>query len=120
MFHDIPSAAPSSFWLGADLYDQLMADGIAADPFPPLADLGLVPLDAQQADGRWDTRDESGRRLDFIHANPAAVDAVVGTLVYDSRDDDMVELSLAGDPPDRATSATASDHFPVLVDLAIP
>lgn len=117
-FTSVPSGAPSDFWLGADLYARLQQGGIGADPFVPLAELGLTPLAFTQADGRTDTRDASGRRIDWIHGNDAVAATLVGGVVYDARDDDRVSLSLAGNPPARESTALASDHFPVLVEFA--
>lgn len=114
----VPSGAPWGFQLGADL-EALLDQGIGTDPFEPLWDADLRVLDAEQADGRPATRDSSGRRIDYVAVDPDLVERVLGTLVYDSRDDDQVSLNLEGNRPDRAVSAEASDHFPVVVELRL-
>jgi exonuclease III len=108
-----PTGAPSDFRLGDDLVALLRGDGLPNDPFAPLLAGGLTVVDALQLDTRDATRDDSGRRLDYCFVQGATA---VGE-VYDSRDDDGSGLPKVGSPPARETSAAASDHFPVVVDL---
>lgn len=118
-FRSVPSGTPNGYWLGEDLYAQLQS-GIANDPFAPLEGVGLSVLDAQQGDGRWATRDQSDRRIDYVLVNDAALSAWTGAVVYDARDDASITLPLAGDAPARESSLTASDHFPVFADFHLP
>lgn len=108
-----PTGAPSDFRLGDDLVSLLRGDGLPNDPFEPLLAGGFTVVDALQLDTRDATRDDSGRRLDYCFVQGATA---VGE-VYDSRDDDGSGLPKVGSPPARETSAAASDHFPVIVDL---
>jgi endonuclease/exonuclease/phosphatase family metal-dependent hydrolase len=113
-FFTVPSGAPSSYSLGSDLVDQMEFAGIPNDAFAPARASGLQAVDALQLDGRTATRDESDRRLDYVFAHPS-VDA--SGEVYDARDDDGSGLPKSGSPPARESTATAADHFPVVVDF---
>jgi endonuclease/exonuclease/phosphatase family metal-dependent hydrolase len=114
-FSAIPSGAPGDYVLGSDLQEVLREAGLPNTNFEPLAEQGLVALDARQADGRIGTREPSERRIDYLFAN-SAVRAPL-TLVYDSRDDDGSTLAQGEGPPDREASRVASDHFPVLCEF---
>ncbi len=116
VFCDIPSGMPSAYWLGGDLYSDLVSQGIGNDAFAPYLDLGLEVLDAAQPDGRTGTRDVSGRRIDYLMVSPSISSADKITEVYDTRDDGDSALPLTGTPPDRSAFADASDHFPVVLD----
>jgi hypothetical protein len=80
-------------------------------------DIGLVVLDALQMDGNAATRDVSGREIDKIFADPGIT--VLGTEIYDSRDEGLPGLTKTGPVPSSGACAAASDHFPVFVDLEL-
>ena len=118
-FTSMPSDVPSSYHLGNDLWNALFDTGIPKDPFTPLVEAGLTPLDAAQLDGREATRDASGRRIDYILVNDAAAASSPVTEVYDSRDEGSDGLPKAGEAPAREASEQAADHFPVIVELTV-
>ncbi len=118
VFTAIPSGMPGEFWLGSDLYNQMSAGGISNEAFASLKDLGLDIIEAQQLDGRYDTRDESGRRIDYILGS-AGVRATAVAEIYDSRDDGGEGIPKAGSALPRETSASASDHFPVVAEFTV-
>ena len=119
-FTSLPVGLPSSFDLGEDLAADLSA-GIAIAPFQVMAAAGLEVIEASQVDGRLETRDVSGRRIDYILADAQTRDWVDAAEVYDTRDEHLSGgVPKTGNAPDREASATASDHFPVLVDLTRP
>ncbi|MBT3222594.1 MAG: hypothetical protein HN348_26260 [Proteobacteria bacterium] len=115
-FGAIPSGTPYSYWLGADLYSLLDSSGVPNSPFAPFLDAGFVTVEASQLDGRTGTR-ESGRRIDYLMVNPALAAATIDAEVYDSRDESFGGLEKWGEPLERATSAEASDHYPVFADF---
>jgi len=117
-FTSIPAGMPSGYQLGNDLSGAMGADGIANDAFQALHAVGLDIVDAQQLDGRYATRDASDRRIDYILGTDAVLATAVGE-VYDSRDEGPGGLEKAGEAPPRETSASASDHFPVLVEFTV-
>jgi endonuclease/exonuclease/phosphatase family metal-dependent hydrolase len=115
-FADFPPGLPSSFELGADItlpvvYDPL--DDVDAD--------GFSRVDATLA-GTSDTSTHRPTlwRLDYVFVAPgdAAQPSVTGSLVYDAcRDDETPPLPLTGAPLPCLTTETASDHWPVVVEL---
>lgn len=114
----LPSDLPGSYYLGQDLYGELTGDGIQIDPFDPMEDAGLEMVDARQLDGRDWTREESGRRIDYVWASDEVFQVGVRGEIYDPKDEDLDgALEKFGDAPDRDDAATASDHMPVFVDL---
>jgi endonuclease/exonuclease/phosphatase family metal-dependent hydrolase len=113
----IPSDVPSDYRLGDDLYSELTGGGIPNDVFLPMTDAGLVVVEARQMDGRDATRDESGRRLDHVFADPSIL--IVGAEVYDARDESLGGLPKPGPEPERTSTETAADHFPVFVDVVV-
>ena len=117
-FTSVPAGMPNDFWLGGDLYDRLDAGGIVNDAFNAPAGIGLDIVEAKQLDGRFDTRDESGRRIDYIMGSAAVRNTAVAE-VYDSRDDGDGGLSKAGLALAREVSAAASDHFPVIAEFTV-
>lgn len=121
-FTSLPVGLPSSFDLGDDLADELdTGAGIANAPFQVMAAAGLEVIEASQVDGRLETRDVSGRRIDYILADAQTRDWLNAAEVYDTRDEHLSGgVPKAGNAPDREAGATASDHFPVLVDLTRP
>jgi endonuclease/exonuclease/phosphatase family metal-dependent hydrolase len=116
-FTGIPSGMPSGYWLGGDLYDEMVSAGIENNPFAPLLDAGLQVLDATQPDGREATREASGRRIDYLVVSGAVVAGAPITEVYDARDDADSALQLAADPPAREATVEASDHLPLVLEL---
>jgi endonuclease/exonuclease/phosphatase family metal-dependent hydrolase len=116
-FTSIPSGAPGDFYLGDDLYSQLSSGGIDNYVFDHLEEHGLYLVDALQLDGRDATREESGRRLDYIYASQAVLDAYPVAEIYDPRDE-VGGLEKVGDVPAREAAETASDHLPVVVEFS--
>jgi endonuclease/exonuclease/phosphatase family metal-dependent hydrolase len=117
MFHIAPSDLPSSYDLGKDLATKMDRDGLLNNPFVALADVGLVPVDAAQLDGRLTTRPTSGRRIDYIFLD-ADLRQQAAAQVYDCLDESIGGgLPLSGEAPSRDACSTASDHLPVFVDL---
>jgi len=117
-FTSIPSGMPGDFWLGSDLYDRMTGTGITNNAFSALSALGLEIIEAKQLDGRFDTRDVSGRRIDYITGS-SNVRATAIAEIFDSRDDGADGLTKAGAVLGREVSATASDHFPVMAEFVV-
>ncbi len=117
-FTSLPAGLPSSWWLGSDLYDELVTEGLDNDPFAPL--LALVSsVDAFQLDGDDATRATSTRRIDHVFVSPAAAAGAAGQ-VYDSRDEGLAGgLPLSGAALASSTSEDASDHLVVFADLQL-
>lgn len=119
-FTDIPWDVPGGYFLGGALYDQLVGGGIHNGPFTHFDEAGYAVVEAAQMDGSLATRNESGRRIDYILVGADLVSRVRGSEIYDARDDGAgVGLEKAGDPPLRNVSERAADHLPVFIDLAI-
>jgi endonuclease/exonuclease/phosphatase family metal-dependent hydrolase len=117
-FVRVPAGMPSAWRLGADL-DARLRDGIPSDPSAPLRDVGLLPLDARQLDGRTETRPASGRRIDWALTTADLADAARAE-VYDCLDEGRDGLPKPGPVPPRTACADASDHLPIVVDLLLP
>jgi hypothetical protein len=116
-FTSVPTGAPNSFSLGADLTTEL-ASGLANDPFAHLSVAGLEMVHAEQKDGRLATRDSSGRRIDYFTATPALAALIIGTEIYDARDESLDGgLPKTGPQPAREATYDASDHFPIVLDV---
>lgn len=120
VFTALPSGLPASFVLGMDLMQALASGGIESKPFGPIVDgLGLLAVPAKQLDGSETTRPSSGRRLDYVFIGQGYWSW--NAEVYDS-DDEALGGGLAkfGSALAPGTSAAASDHLPVFVDLSLP
>ena len=62
----------------------------------------------------------AGRRIDYLLIGAQLAGKVVGTEIYDARDDGVgLGLPKAGDPPFRNASEQAADHLPVFMDLRL-
>jgi len=116
-FTTIPAGTPGDYFLGDDLYGQVTGSGIANDVFGNLGNYGLLLVDALQLDGRDATREESGRRLDYIYATQEVHDSYIVSEIYDPKDEEG-GLDKAGDVPDRDAATTASDHLPVVIEFS--
>jgi len=116
-FTSIPSGTPFDYYLGSDLYDDLSNGGIDNFVFTHLEAHELFLIDALQLDGRDATREESGRRLDYIYASPAVHDAYPVAEIYDPRDE-VGGLDKVGEVPAREAAETASDHLPVVIEFS--
>lgn len=121
-FTSEPAGLPGGWKLGSDLVPELSGGGIANDPFSILetdVSYAMNAVAALQLDGSEATRPASGRRLDYVFINPF-IDRALGE-VYDSLDEGLPGgLPKFGLPPSPGTSADASDHFPVFIDITIP
>lgn len=118
-FRALPPRLPGAFRLGEDIDDRMVVTGLLNDPFAPLTDPNgpaMAVLDAATPGGVTATGPLRGRRLDYAFVSPALAPDARGSL-YDS--DDVVP-DPAPDPLPAGTSAEASDHLPVIVELEVP
>lgn len=106
--------------LGSDIEAELSTTGLQNDAFAPLLeDLGMEALPLTQADGNEATRDVSGRRIDYILVSgPIYQRAWVGE-VYDAEDDLLSDFEYMGSAPSAEATEIASDHFPLVADIAV-
>ena len=120
VFTSLPSGLPALFVLGVDLAQALASVGIASKPFAPMVDgLGLLAVPAKQLDGSETTRPSSGRRLDYVFIGTGYW--AWAAEVFDSEDESLGGgLAKFGSALAPGTSAAASDHLPVFVDLSLP
>lgn len=121
---EIPAELPRSYRLGDDI-----ALPMTYDPFAVLDAAGLLRLDPTHEDSEatetWGVSDGfAGVRLDYVWHDGVTP---MGQVVYDACRDDAVDadppgawLPLGGDPLPCGASAAASDHLPIVVDLALP
>ena len=118
-FFVLPPGLPQTYHLGSDITFP-----VTYDPFVTLAADGVHPLDAFHEDEPTDdsTRWVSGRRLDYLIADPHVVK--LGTEVYDACNDNNVDdpppgywLPKAGFPLPCGTEKVPSDHLAVFGDL---
>lgn len=121
VFRASPEGLPSSFALGADLDAAMAQAGLVNDPFHHLT---LTPgpdttaLEAFGLDGSQATRPSTGRRIDYVLVSDAVQRLKPQIEIYQSDlDDDDIGLPKRGDALGPGTSAQASDHLPLLVDL---
>lgn len=112
-----PNDLPSTYVLGGDLFDRMTSVGLPNSPFQPLYDVGLSMVDAWQRDGSDLTRPESGRRLDYVLVSAPLLGG--SAEVYDTADEHLAGLPMAGDAP-TVDTLDAADHLPVVVDLPWP
>ncbi len=118
-FGSPPDGLPLSYTLGSDVtfpvpYAQFPPDAFVTDD--------LQTIDAPQSDGvtTW-TRIPSERRLDYAMAGGPILDTAVAAETYNSVLDAVWPgLPKSGDPLAPETSAEASDHLPVFVDVRLP
>lgn len=106
--------------LGSDIEAQMSGRGLRNDAFSALLDdLGMESLLLTQADGNPATRDASGRRIDYILVTSALYERGWSGEVYDARDDILSKFEYSGEAPPPDATELASDHFPVVADIAI-
>jgi endonuclease/exonuclease/phosphatase family metal-dependent hydrolase len=120
---EIPASLPRSYRLGEDITLPM-----TYDPFALLEAAGMERLDPTREDsdavGTWGVDEEwDGVRLDYVFFDQVEPERA---LVYFACDDDGVDappvgawIPLVGDPLPCFASRTASDHLPVVVDLAL-
>lgn len=117
VFTDFPSAMPSTYSLGADISFPVTYSSDVTSYFGH-----PVPsqLDPRQLDDVASTID-SGNVLDFILVSPGLAGRPYQTEIYNSALDVSNDdgLSKSGSPLASGTSADASDHYPVFVDLQL-
>ncbi len=118
-----PPELPPSYELGDDI-----ALPLTYDPFTTIAAAGVQRLEVTHEDsdriGTWGvTAASDGVRIDYLWLDGPTVQ---GAVVFDACRDDGIDdppagqfLALQGDPIPCIASATASDHLPVVADLAI-
>ncbi len=118
-FTSLPFGLPSSFWLGADLWDTLNGPGLPNDVFLPLLEADLVIPDIRQRSGTDATRPTSNRRLDYI-VHTQDID-VRGTETFDCNDQDRPGgVELYGSRISNDACEDAADHLAVVMDLVLP
>lgn len=119
-FASQPSGAPGAFVLGADITFPMP---YATFPVDRYADAGAGFL---HASAFWEgtatpiTRPSSSRQLDYVFLSPALVNSPLGAPqaeVYYSDWDAGGGLPKLGDPLPGGTSAAASDHLPIFLDI---
>ena len=114
------SALPASYQLGPDVPDPMRYASFPASGF---ADAGLTVVAATQTDGASDrTYTFAGNaRLDYILAGGATrkAGAVRAEVYHSGREPVGDGLPKAPSLPDPALSLAASDHLPLLADLAL-
>jgi endonuclease/exonuclease/phosphatase family metal-dependent hydrolase len=116
---ELPDGLPDSYVLGSDI-----ALPILYHPFTTLAESGFTRVDASWEDStRTETFDEI-TRIDYVFIGQAMSSL---SEVYNSCEDNGVDddppggfMEKPGDPLPCGTSAAASDHLPVVVDLVLP
>jgi endonuclease/exonuclease/phosphatase family metal-dependent hydrolase len=108
-----PSGLPSLFSLGRDLFFPI-DNGVFLPMQRGEAGQALKAVDAFQTDGD-DATHVGGGRIDYLWTSAAL--RMRAAEVYDSNDEGLGGLPKAGDPLPKGTSAIASDHLPVFVDL---
>lgn len=119
---EAPGDLPSSYRLGGDIVDVLRGPGVPGSPFVSLEKAGWRRLDLRQRDGDPGTRPTSGRVIDHVLVDARASRTPVRGEVYDCADDtpEQPGVADAGDPPAAAACPLASDHLPLVVELALP
>ena len=119
-FASQPSGAPGNYVLGSDIVFPV---AYATFPVDRYASAGAGFL---RASAFWEgtstpiTRPSSGRQLDYVFLSPALMNSPLGAPqgeVYYSDWDAGGGLSKLGDPLPAGTSASASDHLPIFVDI---
>lgn len=115
-----PSGAPSGYVLGSDITFPVAYATFPSDRYETAGD-GLHQMPAY-----WEgtatpiTRPSSSRQLDYLFLSTALVNSPLGlpqSEIYYSDMDLGSGLPKAGSPLPAGTSATASDHLPVFVDI---
>lgn len=117
VFTGTPPGLPASYELGSDIELPL-----EYQPFTRMQGLGFGMASATQEGTSRDETWSDAVRLDYVfHASAE----LVGAEVYNACRDQGGGLPKAGSPlpcavSDPDSSAAASDHFPVVVDLVLP
>lgn len=115
-----PAGAPSEYILGSDIVFPVPYSKFPTDRYTE-AGFGLMRMPAY-----WEstttpiTRIVSGRQLDYVFLSPALISSPMGapqSELYYSAMDFGEGLPKWGDPLPAGTSAAASDHLPVFVDI---
>ncbi|MFQ5491960.1 MAG: endonuclease/exonuclease/phosphatase family protein [Phycisphaerae bacterium] len=117
VFNSVPAGVPQSFSLGNDITFPVVNS--VFNPMTSSSGVSHVTVaNAFQVDGSDATRPASGRRLDYIWFSDAML--VSGTEVYDSQDEGLGGgLPKFGAPLAANTSAIASDHLVVFMDVLL-
>ena len=119
-FASQPAGAPGAFVLGADITFPMPYATFPVDRYAD-AGAGFLPVAAF-----WEgtttpiTRPSSSRQLDYVFLSPALVNSPLGapqSEVYYSDWDAGGGLPKMGYPLPGGTSAAASDHLPIFVDI---
>ena len=113
-----PSGAPGYYVLGPDVSFPVPYATFPSDRY---ADAGLSRVSAfWEGTSTPITRPSSSRQLDYIFLSPALMSSPLGAPqaeVYHSLNDAGGGLPKLGSPLPSGTSATASDHLPIFVDI---
>lgn len=117
-FNSLPAGLPGSFWVGQDLFDEMIQSGIDNDPVAPFLDAGLTEVGATQRDGSHGTFIGSASALDHAFVSPAL--RLSGAEVFDDRDEALASvLHLATAPIASGTVEDGSDHHPLVLEVAV-
>lgn len=117
-FYTLPGGLPQTYWLGDDLYDLMVTDGIYNDPFFHLQGFTNM-LNSLQVDGKDVTHPGSGTRLDYVFISDNILEGIQSE-VYDSSDEWMgAGLQKYGNALASGTSGTASDHLLIFADIIV-
>ena len=115
-----PSGAPVEYVLGTDIVFPVLYSKFPIDRYVD-AGLGLVHIPAYwESTATPITRVASGRQLDYVFLSPALINSPIGapqSELYYSAMDYGEGLPKWGEPLPAGTSAAASDHLPVFVDI---
>ena len=115
-----PSGAPGGFVLGADVVFPVAYATFPVDRYAA-AGAGFLPVPAcWEGTATPITRPASSRQLDYVFLSPALVNSPLGPPqgeVYYSDWDLGGGLPKRGAPLPGGTSAAASDHLPIFVDI---
>ncbi len=113
----LPDGLPSTFVLGADITFPVRYH---TDPAAYFTSLPLVRLPSFQQDGVTTATRGTSSVLDHLLASPALAARPHATEIYNSTLDAACPgLPKTGEPLPAATSAAASDHFPVFGDFEL-
>jgi endonuclease/exonuclease/phosphatase family metal-dependent hydrolase len=114
----LPIDLPASFDLGADIVFPV---SYSTNPLAYFTSPTAVKLDPRQLNGSKVTRPASGTTLDLFLVSPAIGGRPLFSEIYNSALDvsNSTGLPKAGDPLADNTSALASDHLAVIVDMEL-
>ena len=119
-FTAIPSGMPALFQLGADISGTVPPITYYTNPLRYFNGAPVVLLDPRQLDNSPSTI-QTGSTIDLLLVSPILAERPMRTEIYNSTLDlsNNTGLPKSGSPLAAGTSATASDHYPLVVDLEL-